>query len=254
MDAEGRALVSNRYMEAAIRRAAAHVSRVLGTTFGVLRYACNPELGTALEEDDYDAEVEALPWASHQRSDLNAGLLTLAHAPLVSVTRVRLFIGQTQVATVPVGWVTITSKRNAQLSIIPNGTSSLDILETQYAHLASGSFLALDSRPSGTLPAVWALDYEAGLADVPDDIKAAIGWRAAADVLAVAAVKANKAAVSSQNVSMDGVSRSQSTSDTQPGGRYARLLGTDLVKRWTDPEDKALIKLKERSARGALLL
>jgi hypothetical protein len=170
------------------------------------------------------------------------------------VSRVRLFVGQTCVATVPPSWVTITSKRSGQFSIIPNGTTAMEITQSQWAYLSTGNFLALESRPSGTLPAVWAVDYEAGLSDVPEDIKAAIGWRAAADVLAVAALKANKAAVGSKSVSMDGVSRSQSTQDSQPGGRYSRLLQTDLVKMWTDPTDKALITLKTRAGRGTLLL
>ena len=67
-------------------------------------------------------------------------------------------------------------------------------------------------------------------------------------------MKANKAAVGSKSVSMDGVSRSQSTQDSQPGGRYSRLLQTDLVKMWTDPTDAALLRLKSRAGRGSMLL
>jgi hypothetical protein len=252
-DDSGRSLVSNRYMESAIRRAAAYVSRVLETTFGVLRYACNPTLGTVpLDEEDYDAEVEALPWMSKGQSDFNAGLLTLKHGPLVRITRMRTFLGQDEMSTVPVGWAVITSKKAAQISIMPNGASEMGgVLWTLQG---PGQMLAFDWRPNGKLPAVWAIDYEAGLATVPEDVKAAIGWRAAADVLAMAAVKANKAAVGSKSVSMDGVSRSQSTQDSQPGGRYSRLLQTDLVKMWTDPTDAALLKLKSRAGRDSLLL
>jgi hypothetical protein len=76
------------------------------------------------------------------------------------------------------------------------------------------------------MPAVWCLDYEAGLETVPDDVVAVIGMRALARILTIIGTKANKMGVSSQSTGKDGLSRSVSVT----ADRYQRIMQSPYMQ------------------------
>ena len=91
---------------------------------------------------------------------------------------------------------------------------------------------------------LWAIDYEAGLGHVDDDVKALIGWRTVARVLSLASIRANPMGIQSQSASKDGLSRQMSISDSGPGGRFSRLLDHPTIQEWTSPDKLVEMKAK----------
>lgn len=232
----GEDLVPVRFIQRAIRTNAVAVERLLETDFAVKRYACRPDLGDVplVKGEDYDVEEDAYPWLG-QRTTLRSGKITLRHVPLVRVNRVRMIYGSRVLYSIPTSWIT-AERRTGTLEIVLDGTGTFEQKEQVAVTLvALGDFLG-DAISRNVIPNFWAIDYEAGLGEVPDDLVDTVAWRAIAEVLGLAAVKANKLAVQSQSLSMDGVSRSQSVSDSQPGGRFSRVLSLPHIQKHLDDE------------------
>lgn len=241
----GEELIAERVIERAIRTNAASVEDVLEVKFAATRYACRPDIGDTplVEGDDYDVEDDPYDWIAGQTS-LRGGKLTLRHGPVRSIERIRMLYGSRVLYELPTTWANL-KKATATLQFLVDGSGTLNQQEAVATSLvALDDFMAQDMT-RGRIPNFWGIDYTAGLATVPDDVIAAVSWRAAAEVLALADAKANKLAVQSQNISQDGVSRSQSTSSAQPGGRFSRLLEQPRIKRWLD-DDYLLRFTKQR--------
>lgn len=252
----GEELIPTRFIEAAIRRNAKNVERLLETHFAHTRYATHPELGDTplVKGVDYDEEEDGYPWLSGGRTSFRSGKIVFRHPPLVSIQRARLIYGTRVLYQVPLQWVTgAMNRRMATTEVILDGSGTL-VQKEQVAVMLSvlGDFYA-DAISRNVVPGFWCFDYTAGLDECPEDVKAAAAWRAVAEILSVAAVKANKLAVSSQSRSLDGVSRSQGVNDSQPGGRFSRLLALPHIQKWLD--DKWLVgTLKPLVRRSAVVL
>ncbi len=222
-----------------IRQQAAYVERALEVHLKTTRFACRPELtipgGTPLVHgEDYDEEVDPLDM-QWPHSGGPAGILTLPHNPVWRITRARIIYGQTVLYTLPTRWFNLNRNHGVVRMIVDSG--SYEFAQSAIAYSATfGWILGAAGMRGQKWPLVWALDYEGGLPSVPEDVKALIGWRAVSTLLPVAARRANRAAVQSQSTSKDGVSRSMSVADSQPGGRFSALLQADAIKEWCSKE------------------
>lgn len=237
---------------AAIRREAAYVERALNMRFSTVRYACRPDLvipGRApLEQGvDYDEEIDPLD-LQWPHSGGPAALFTLDHRPVQRITRARVLYGQTVLYSLPTRWFNLNRRAGHVRMIVDTGTYE-SVLATIAYSATFGWILGAAGSKGQKWPMVWAIDYEAGATSCPEDVRALIGWRALANLLPVAARRANRAAVQSQSTSKDGLSRSMSVADSSPGGRFAALLDAAVIKDWTSPE-----KLQEmrRLVRGGV--
>lgn len=250
----GEDLIPTRFIEAAIRRNATNVERLLETTFAHRRYATKPEVGDTplVRGVDYDEEEDAYPWLSGGRTSFRSGKIVLRHPPLVSIQRVRLIYGTRVLYECPLQWFRNQYKRSATIEVVLDGSGTL-VQKEQVAVMLSvlGDFYA-DAISRNVVPGFWCFDYTAGLDEVPEDVKAAVAWRAVAEILPVAAVKANKLAVTSQSRSLDGVSRSQGVNDSQPGGRFSRLLSVPHIQKWLD--DKWLVETLRPAVRRSVVV
>jgi len=232
LDDDGDQIVPDVFISAALRRQAAYVERYLETTFGTKRYASRPDVGPVplVSGVDYDIEEDGYPWVN-PHSSLAFGKLSLRHVPLVSIQRVRALYGSTLIFDFPVGWFTKQREHGALEMVADIGSvtsfdgASVAVYSLDYYRHRFGAL--------GTIPNFWHIDYTAGLPAVPLDVRAAIGYRAAAEVVALAAMKLNPAAVTSQNVGLDGTSRAQGFGVNQPGGRFARMLMSPSIQEWT---------------------
>lgn len=251
-DENGRDLISVKAIESAIRRNADLVGLLLETTLTTKRYACRPDLGDPplVLDDDYDIEDDTYPWLGGDRTTLRGGKVVLRHVPVVRVTRIRILHGTQVLWHVPVEWAQL-QHRSGTIEFVVSGTGTLEQREQVVvvgAHLGNALGAGRLGFNRGAVPAYWAVDYEAGLSRLPEAVKAAIAWRAAAELLTLAAVKANKIGVTSQNQSVDGLSRSQSVADSQPGGRFSRLLGAEPIKSWLGDDRVRQLKPLVRSS------
>ena len=249
---ERRRLLPDETIAAAIRREARYVERRLNLSLSTTRYACRPDIvipGRAplVKGEDYDEEVDPLD-LQWPHSGGPAAIFTLPHRPVSRITRARILYGQTVLYGLPTRWFNLNRRQGHIRMIVDSGT-----FETAGAAIAYsatfGWILGAADMKGQKWPMVWAFDFEAGLPECPEDVKSLIGWRAVANLLPVAARRANAAAVQSQSTSKDGLSRSMSVSDSQPGGRFNALLAADLIKDWTSNDKLAEMR---RLVRGGV--
>lgn len=244
----GEQLVSDAAIERAIIDQAALVGRRLSTTLGLTRYAARPGVtrggGTALVKGvDYDEEADPLDF-DHLHAGTAHGQLTLPHTHVKRITRARVIYGETVLWELPTRWFSLRHRQGTAFVIV----DSVDADATGEGVTFSAIFAIVNAWVATgfpRVPLVWAVDYEAGLTDLLEkyaDVRATIIWRAVATVLGLAAVAANKQAVQSQSTGKDGLSRSLSVGDSQPGGRYYRLLESPIIKDWLTDEHLARLR------------
>lgn len=226
LDPDGNRVISDAMIEAQIANQTAVASAVLGVPLEARRYAARPDVAIQgqdpLDPDDYDATTDCYPWVA-RKSTLDFGGITLRHRPVLSIQRMRALVGDTVLYTVPPSWITFNGQ-NGTIEVVPASPSNA------FAEiLVSNGIINTWVYGRERVPNFWAVDYTAGFTaesavDTFPAILDWIVWNALARALSVAAIKHNPASVSNQSVSKDGVSRSFSQSDTQPGGRFYRLL------------------------------
>lgn len=232
LDGDGNRVVTDEMIQQQIDNLTAFAEAILGVSLTARRYAAAPHLPTATPlviGDDYDEVVDLHPWVARV-STLNGGRIVLRHRPVTSIQRIRAIWNQQVLYTLPSNWVTF-NRQSGTIEISPTSMGE-DIADLLTAH---DSLLNSVRLYGGEKTAnFWAVDYTAGLTNLNGHFLAVLDWivwNAFARVLAVAAVKHNPSAVSNQSVSKDGVSRSFGQSDSQPGGRFSRLLEQDSIKK-----------------------
>lgn len=148
--------------------------------------------------------------------------MLLPHGPVLEVDYLALTFGtpQTQIVTFPKDWHRVSKKRWA-LRVYPGDTS----IKTESVQLAY--YLVGVASPSATrqIPQGWALYYKAGYEDVmvqEPDLAAAIGMKAIIAALPQIAML-NEGALSSESVSVDGLSQSRSYPVSAQSHRYSPL-------------------------------
>lgn len=254
-DGVARELLGDRELANAIRAAIARVERDADVRLGgEVRYATHPEIagpggGAPLVRGvDYDDIADPHAWVPGLHS-WPFGTWTLAHHPIKRLDRVRAFLGNVPIYEFPTGWFTV-NHATGQVNMNPSTAGSAEGVAEQVQVAYAIDALSVRRGPyPDRYPDFWAFDYTAtSLSDGrhAELIRQHVGWMATALVLGKAAVKANKLGVTSQSASKDGVSRSFGTSDSQPGGRFARLLGLDDFKEWTsrDALDRLGVRLR----------
>ena len=242
---ELRRLLPDETRAAAIRREARYVERRVGLKLSTTRYACRPDLvipGEAplVRGEDYDEEVD--PQDLHWPHTTGPGaIFTLPTRPVSRITRARMIYGQTVLYTLPTRWFNLNRRQGHVRMIVDTGVFQNAAAAVAYS-ATFGWIIGAAGMRGMKWPLVWALDFEGGLPEAPEEVKALIGWRAVGNILPVAARKANAAAVQSQSTGKDGLSRSMSVSDSQPGGRFYALLESAVIKDWMSNDKLAEIR------------
>jgi hypothetical protein len=198
----------------------------LGVQFARQRVRTYPDPGTTL---GVDYEIQGEPLTYFPPADMAAHVvLPLPFAHVQSIERVRIFFGHPGLEaagkeryTIPPAWILFTQKEGV-LKILPTGTWPL---------LPVGSLAGYDvaydlGRRRVDLVGAWAVDYTIGYGQVPADVAHWIGLTVAMQVLAQAGAGGTSGhGVSSESLSMDGIS--ESTSYVQGTyGPYSGLIAT----------------------------
>lgn len=226
LDAENNRVVSDEMIEQQIANQTAIAAAVLGVPLEARRYAARPDVAIQgqdpLDPDDYDVVTDCCPWVA-RKSTLDFGGITLRHRPIISIQRVRALVGDTVLYTVPPSWITF-NRQNGTVEVVPASPSNA-FAEILVANGIINTWVYGRER----IPNFWAIDYTAGFTaesalDTFPAILDWIVWNALAKVLGLATIKLNPQGVTNQSVSKDGVSRSFSSDESKPGGRFARLL------------------------------
>jgi hypothetical protein len=222
----GEQLIGDEGVAAAIRGESVYVGRRMGVTLASTRYATHPGVASPggaplVQGSDYDVEEDPYDWSVH--NSLRLGILTLRHGPLIRINRIRLFHGHTPLFQLPTRWGVIRRKA-AVVEIIVDRGDLISYGESVLAPAVTGMIQSVIAF--NRMPAVWCLDYEAGLETVPDDVVAVIGMRALARILTIIGTKANKMGVSSQSTGKDGLSRSVSVT----ADRYQRIMQSPYMQ------------------------
>lgn len=249
---DGEQLMGDAAIEAAIRQQAAYVERFVNVNLRLRRYACRPDVvrdGSAplVRGVDYDEEIDPQDFdALH--SGMAHGHIDLPHTHIQRITRARLIYGRTVLWDLPTRWFQIRSRQGMAYLVVDSVSTDQNGGSVAFSAIFAIVRSWITSAPR--VPMVWAIDYEAGLLDFHrhEDLRAVIGWRAVSQLLALAAVKANKQAVSSQSRGKDGLNASMSVADTAPGGRFSRLLDAQIMKDWTS--DDTLRRLRRQLRPG----
>jgi hypothetical protein len=114
--------------------------------------------------------------------------------------------------------------------VIPNGGSATSTSGTVY----SGPFAAYTFRNSGPTPNYWQATYVTGFEVIPADLVNLVEKLAAIQVLAQLGDSFLAPGISSQSISLDGLSQTMSTIRNAQGGVYApRIIqyGKDIAER-----------------------
>jgi hypothetical protein len=133
---------------------------------------------------------------------------------------VRVFYGHSPLFQLPVRWANESHKQAVVRIILDK--EGLTMFGEGLAAPAVAALVSAGIR----FPMAWALDYEAGLTSIPEDVLTIIGFRALARVLTIIGTKANKMGVSSQSTGKDGLSRSISVA----ADRYQRVLQSPYMQ------------------------
>jgi|WetSurMetagenome_2_1015567.scaffolds.fasta_scaffold90233_2 hypothetical protein len=148
--------------------------------------------------------------------------LRLRQCPVISVEKVALvWPANQEVLVFPTEWISVV-KDCGHVNIIPTSTGISQVLFT-----AGGSFLPLLAQGRDYIPNAIEVTYTAGFeaGKLPMDIREMIGIKASFGPLNIAGDLLGGAGISSQSVSLDGVSQSISTTSSPSFAGYgARLL------------------------------
>lgn len=174
-------------------------------------------------EDPYDYDVNDY---------INWGFLVLRRKPVVSIERIRLIYptGQT-IITYPKEWIKLYSKFG-QVHIVPMAGSF-----NQYPLIGQGAMYLplLSGFLTKSIPQLIHVDYTAGLASIPDDLKDAIYKMGALEVLKTAG-QGKAPGIATMATAADGLS--ESTTLTQSAN--SQMFGA-LIKQYED-DVKVFIK------------
>ena len=133
--------------------------------------------------------------------------LQVFKTPVRSVSRISAVypLGQV-IQEFPPEWIRLEAL-HGQIHLVPSRGSLAQIILGQ-----GGAFLPLIYGGLSYLPALWAIDYIAGMdpEDLPRDVVEAIAKLAAIDILTIASNLIRPIGVTSESVSIDGLSQSQS--------------------------------------------
>lgn len=193
------------------------VERRLGIFLRPTKIVCNPIIRDY--PDHYD--LAEPPYDYNLKQYRHWGFLQLRQYPIISVDKVQLVLPNFQsVVDFPMDWVKVYPKVG-QLNIVPYAGSPTVMT---VAGAAGTAFPFLTGQFSRNFPqAIW-VDYTAGLAEVPEDLRSIVAKLAAIDVLGIAG-DAILAGIASVGTSVDGMSENFSTTASATNATYgARIL------------------------------
>jgi hypothetical protein len=213
------------------------VESVLLVQFARKRILTDPDPALVLGTD-YDLVGERLHYFQPSPT-MPSYYIPLPQAHVVSIERVRLFLRNQLVYTIPDVWISFTSKEGL-LRIAPFLSNAVP--QSTTAGWVPGLF---PHDTLQTIAAAWSVDYTIGYGQVDADIARYIGLRAAIQVLGLAGAGADIAAgLSSESLTQDGITESISHAQ----GKYGLYSG--LVQLYMDELDRIDLKGKRLAKRG----
>ncbi|APZ82314.1 hypothetical protein Goe2_c07800 [Bacillus phage vB_BsuM-Goe2] len=176
---------------------------------------------------------------THEVHDYYAGdytnwsFLQLNKRPIMEVSQLSMYFGESKMFDIPVDWVRIYDIPG-QLQLFPtSGTTSV-------ALTGGGSFLPFVLGTYSSAPGVWRVSYKAGLEDIPEDMVEYIMKRASIGILQVWGDLIIGAGIANTTLSIDGLSQSIGTTQSPEfSGAGSRIKNyqddmKDLEKRLKD--------------------
>lgn len=161
--------------------------------------------------------------------------------PVRCVTDLTGFISTTRQIEFPMSW--ISSKYTTDdtllyrtIHIVPAGSGTTNTNSVVFVGITpNAGFFGVQSIPN-----YWRIEYCTGFKEVPANIREAVGKLAAIQILAIAGDILLGAGITSQSLSMDGLSQSISTTRSSTSSIYAARIkqyGDELAKGMLDMKD-----------------
>lgn len=176
------------------------------------------ELDIRLTPQTFVAEKHAFVPQNFQKF----GWINVYETPILEVQAVRLmFPGSSTIYDFPKNWITYDRGGSSRIQIVPSSNATIP-------QLLAGAGFNLLTFGGTIIPDLIEVDYRAGLAEVPYDIRHLIGMLAAIDILNIAGDMLGGAGVASRSISLGGMSSSVSTTSSPSFSGYgARVIQYD---------------------------
>ena len=162
----------------------------------------------------------------------NWWLLLVDHAPVRTVTEVKLKIGNIDVVTVPASWIFPPHGFSTMVQCIPNPEEV-----TSWAITLFGFQIMNYLATKGKFPGWYSVTYQGGYdaSELPADVLDLMAKYAACSILDIANAQVLGAGIKSVSQSQDGVSQSKSV------GGYA-----ETAKTWRDQIERDRFRIRRR--------
>jgi len=146
------------------------------------------------------------------------GFMQLHKRPLISVDKLAMNFGDTQMFEIPDDWIR-KYDISGQVQLFPTSGSAGSIILTN-----GGSYLPMIYGGWNNAPQMWRVSYRAGMDDLPEDLVEYIMKRASVGLLQVWGDLIIGAGIANQTISIDGLSQSIGTTQSPEfSGAGARI-------------------------------
>lgn len=148
----------------------------------------------------------------------NWAFIQLHKRPVIEVTSLGMYFGDTKMFEIPKDWIRLFSIPG-QIQLFPVSGSSGSLILTQ-----NGSFMPWTLGLFHNAPGMWRISYQAGMQDLPDDLVEYICKRASIGIFQVWGDLIIGAGIANQTISIDGLSQSIGTTQSPEfSGSGARI-------------------------------
>lgn len=150
----------------------------------------------------------------------NYGFLQLRRRPVVEIVSLSLKLGDQPIFEFPREWLQVYGE-SGQIRIVPGVFASVpsSAYGLYFPAFAGRSGIFGGSADQRAIPGLFHVVYRAGLPTMPPDLRRAIGWKAAYDILNTISDSAI-AGIASQSVGVDGLSQSIATTSSATNSTY----------------------------------
>ena len=172
-------------------------------------------LQITIKPTEVQAEVH-----DYYSSDMgNWGFMQLHKKPIISVSKLSMFYGASQLYEIPTDWIR-AYPISGQIELFPVSGSSGSMLITANGGLAIPMMAGMFQNA----PSMWRVDYKCGMEVIPEDIMEFIMKRASVGILQVWGDLIIGAGIANQTISIDGLSQSIGTTQSPEfSGAGARI-------------------------------